>query len=87
MKLYNKFLYLVRYKFNELNIEIMIYTLKHTTWFGNRPIYKKNQFGITPSSKFIYKEYEMETYKNSCSMMSQALLYVSNQITKNTAQL
>lgn len=65
----------------------MIYTLKHTTWFGNRPIYKKNQFGITPSSKFIYKEYEMETYKNSCSMMSQALLYVSNQITKNTAQL
>lgn len=65
----------------------MAYILKNTNWFSNRPTYKKNKFGINPSSKFIYNDYEIETYKNSCSMMSQALLYVSNEITKKSAQL
>lgn len=49
--------------------------------------YTINKFGISPSSKFIYKETEIETYKTSPSLMSQALLYVSNQVTENSAQL
>ena len=65
----------------------MPYTLKHTKWFSNRPKYTTNKFGISPSSKFIYKEMEIEAYKTSPSLMSQALLYVSNQVTENSAQL
>ena len=65
----------------------MAYTLKHTKWFSNRPTYTTNKFGISPSSKFIYKEMEIETYKTSPELMSQALLYVSNQVTENSAQL
>ena len=65
----------------------MAYNLKHTKWFSNRPIYTINKFGINPSSKFIYKEMEIETYKTSAELMSQALLYVSNQVTENSAQL
>lgn len=65
----------------------MAYKLIHTNWFSNRPLQKRNALGITPSSRFMYKENEMQAYKNSCSMMSQALLYVSNQITKKSAQL
>lgn len=65
----------------------MSYTLKHTKWFSNRPTYTINKFGINPSSKFIYKEMEIEAYKTSPALMSQALLYVSNQVTENSAQL
>lgn len=65
----------------------MHYTLKHTKWFSNRPTYTINKFGINPSSKFIYKEMEIEAYKTSAALMSQALLYVSNQVTENSAQL
>lgn len=65
----------------------MAYTLKHTNWFSNRPTYTTNKFGISPSSKFIYKEMEIEAYKTSAALMSQALLYVSNQVTENSAQL
>ena len=65
----------------------MTYTLKHTKWFSNRPTYTVNKFGINPSSKFIYKEIEIEAYKTSAALMSQALLYVSNQVTENSAQL
>ena len=65
----------------------MAYKLIHTNWFSNRPLQKRNALGITPSSRFMYKENEVQAYKNSCSMMSQALLYVSNQITKKSAQL
>lgn len=65
----------------------MTYTLKHTNWFSNRPTYTINKFGISPSSKFIYKEMEIEAYKTSDALMSQALLYVSNQVTENSAQL
>ena len=65
----------------------MTYILKHAKWFSNRPKYTINKFGISPSSKFIYKETEIETYKTSPSLMSQALLYVSNQVTENSAQL
>lgn len=65
----------------------MTYTLKHTKWFSNRPTYTVNKFGINPSSKFIYKEMEIEAYKTSAALMSQALLYVSNQVTENSAQL
>lgn len=65
----------------------MPYTLKHTKWFSNRPTYTINKFGINPSSKFIYKEMEIEAYKTSPALMSQALLYVSNQVTENSAQL
>lgn len=65
----------------------MTYTLKHTKWFSNRPKYTTNKFGITPSSGFIYKEAEIEAYKTSPALMSQALLYVSNQVTENSAQL
>lgn len=65
----------------------MAYTLKHTNWFSNRPTYTINKFGINPSSKFIYKEMEIEAYKTSAALMSQALLYVSNQVTENSAQL
>ena len=65
----------------------MAYTLKHTKWFSNRPTYTTNKFGISPSSKFIYKEMEIEAYKTSSALMSQALLYVSNQVTENSAQL
>ena len=65
----------------------MTYTLKHTNWFSNRPTYTINKFGISPSSKFIYKEMEIEAYKTSAALMSQALLYVSNQVTENSAQL
>ena len=65
----------------------MAYNLKHTKWFSNRPTYTTNKFGISPSSKFIYKEMEIEAYKTSAALMSQALLYVSNQVTENSAQL
>ena len=65
----------------------MAYILKHTKWFSNRPTYTVNKFGINPSSKFIYKEMEIEAYKTSAALMSQALLYVSNQVTENSAQL
>lgn len=65
----------------------MTYTLKHTNWFSSRPTYTINKFGISPSSKFIYKEMEIEAYKTSAALMSQALLYVSNQVTENSAQL
>lgn len=65
----------------------MAYTLKYTKWFSNRPKYTTNKFGISPSSRFIYKEIEIEAYKTSPSLMSQALLYVSNQVTENSAQL
>lgn len=65
----------------------MAYTLKHTNWFSSRPTYTINKFGISPSSKFIYKEMEIEAYKTSAALMSQALLYVSNQVTENSAQL
>ena len=65
----------------------MAYTLKYTKWFSNRPTYTINKFGISPSSKFIYKEMEIEAYKTSSALMSQALLYVSNQVTENSAQL
>ena len=65
----------------------MAYILKHTKWFSNRPTYTINKFGINPSSKFIYKEMEIEAYKTSAALMSQALLYVSNQVTENSAQL
>ena len=65
----------------------MSYILKHTKWFSNRPTYTVNKFGINPSSKFIYKEMEIEAYKTSAALMSQALLYVSNQVTENSAQL
>lgn len=65
----------------------MAYTLKYTKWFPNRPKYVVNKFGISPSSRFIYKEMEIEAYKTSPSLMSQALLYVSNQVTENSAQL
>ena len=65
----------------------MSYILKHTKWFSNRPTYTINKFGINPSSKFIYKEMEIEAYKTSAALMSQALLYVSNQVTENSAQL
>lgn len=65
----------------------MAYTLKHRKWFSNRPTYTVNKFGINPSSKFIYKEMEIEAYKTSAALMSQALLYVSNQVTENSAQL
>ena len=65
----------------------MAYTLKYTKWFSNRPTYTTNKFGISPSSKFIYKEMEIEAYKTSSALMSQALLYVSNQVTENSAQL
>ena len=65
----------------------MTYILKHTKWFSNRPTYTINKFGINPSSKFIYKEMEIEAYKTSAALMSQALLYVSNQVTENSAQL
>ena len=65
----------------------MAYTLKYTKWFSNRPTYIINKFGISPSSKFIYKEMEIEAYKTSSALMSQALLYVSNQVTENSAQL
>ena len=65
----------------------MAYTLKHTNWFSSRPTYTINKFGISPSSKFIYKEIEIEAYKTSAALMSQALLYVSNQVTENSAQL
>ena len=65
----------------------MAYTLKHTNWFSNRPTYTTNKFGISPSSKFIYKEMEIEAYKTSAALMSQALFYVSNQVTENSAQL
>ena len=65
----------------------MAYTLKHTKWFSNRPTYTINKFGINPSSRFIYKEMEIEAYKTSSALMSQALLYVSNQVTENSAQL
>lgn len=65
----------------------MAYTIKHTKWFSNRPTYTVNKFGINPSSKFIYKEMEIEAYKTSAALMSQALLYVSNQVTENSAQL
>lgn len=65
----------------------MPYILKHTKWFSNRPTYTINKFGINPSSKFIYKEMEIEAYKTSPALMSQALLYVSNQVTENSAQL
>ena len=65
----------------------MAYTLKHTKWFSNRPTYTVNKFGINPSSKFIYKDMEIEAYKTSAALMSQALLYVSNQVTENSAQL
>lgn len=65
----------------------MAYTLKHTNWFSNRPTYTINKFGISPSSRFIYKEMEIEAYKTSPALMSQALLYVSNQVTENSAQL
>lgn len=65
----------------------MAYTLKHTNWFSSRPTYTTNKFGISPSSKFIYKEMEIEAYKTSAALMSQALLYVSNQVTENSAQL
>lgn len=65
----------------------MAYILKHTKWFFNRPTYTINKFGINPSSKFIYKEMEIEAYKTSAALMSQALLYVSNQVTENSAQL
>ena len=65
----------------------MAYTLKHTNWFSSRPTYTINKFGISPSSKFIYKEIEIEAYKTSAALMSQALLYVSNQVTENSVQL
>ena len=65
----------------------MAYIIKHTKWFSNRPTYTINKFGINPSSKFIYKEMEIEAYKTSAALMSQALLYVSNQVTENSAQL
>ena len=65
----------------------MAYILKHTKWFSNRPTYTINKSGINPSSKFIYKEMEIEAYKTSAALMSQALLYVSNQVTENSAQL
>ena len=65
----------------------MAYILKYTNWFSNRPNYIINKFGISPSSKFIYKEMEIEAYKSSAALMSQALLYVSDQVTQNTAQL
>lgn len=65
----------------------MSYILKHAKWFSSRPTYTVNKFGINPSSKFIYKEMEIEAYKTSAALMSQALLYVSNQVTENSAQL
>lgn len=65
----------------------MAYTLKHPVWFPNRPSCGVNDLGISPSSKFIYKDNELETYMSSATMMSIALLKVSNQITENSAQL
>ena len=65
----------------------MTYILKHNNWFSNRPTYTINRFGISPSSKFIYKENEVESYSKSPSLMSQALIYVADQVTKKTAQL
>lgn len=65
----------------------MTYILKHPIWFSNRPRYTTNKFGISPSSRFIYKENEMESYANSASMMSQALLYVSDQVAERTSSL
>lgn len=65
----------------------MAYTLKHPSWFSNRPRYKENPFGISPSSKFIYKEIEIEAYKSSSAMMSQALLYVSDEVTEKSSSL
>lgn len=65
----------------------MPYILKHTKWFSNRPIYTINRFGISPSSKFIYKDNEIESYSKSAALMSQALMYVADQVTEKTAQL
>jgi len=65
----------------------MAYILKHPTWFSERPRCKTNNFGIIPSSKFLYKENEIEAYKNSSSLMSQALMIVSNQVTEKSASL
>lgn len=65
----------------------MSYKLKHPIWFPNRVSHTTNQFGIEPNSKFMYTENELNVYMNSASMMSQALLSVSNQVTNNSAQL
>lgn len=63
------------------------YALKHPTWFSNRPTYVTNRLGITPSSKFMYKENEIESYSKSSSLMSQALIHVADQVTEKSAQL
>lgn len=65
----------------------MSYTIKHTTWFPNRGTCEKNILGLTPSSKFVYKENELKAYKSSVALMSSALLRVSDQVTENAASL
>lgn len=65
----------------------MSYTLRYPQWFSDRPTYVTNRFGISPSSKFIYKETEIESYSKSPALMSQALIYVADQVTEKSAQL
>lgn len=65
----------------------MSYTIKHTTWFPNRGTCEKNILGLTPSSKFVYRENELKSYKSSAALMSSALLRVSDQVTENAASL
>lgn len=65
----------------------MAYTLKHPIWFPNRSTHTINKFGIEPNSKFLYTENELKGYMDSATMMSQALLNVSTQITDGSAEL
>lgn len=65
----------------------MTYILKHPTWFSNRPSFSKNSFGISPSSKFLYTDEELKRMKDSCSLISQALIRISNDITNKGAYL
>lgn len=65
----------------------MAYELRHKIWFSNRGTCSESLLGITPSSKYVYKEEEIKAYKQSMALMSTALLHVSDQVTENSATL
>lgn len=65
----------------------MAYELRHKIWFPNRGTCGESLLGITPSSQYVYKEEEIKAYKGSMTLMSTALLHVSDQVTEKSATL
>lgn len=65
----------------------MAYTLQHTVWFSNRGKCGTSLLGVTPSSKFMFSDTELESYTDSAALMSGALLKLTDQITQKSATL